>query len=77
VPRGIAVGGGKLGDARADDLATEYDPMQVSAHRDAVSLFGRDSRSGDGAKLKDWAGKTLPARQHHVGMAQAMDKNSK
>jgi putative membrane protein len=65
---------GKLRDAKADDFSAEYDPMQVSAHKDAVSLFERYSKSGDNAKLKDWAGKTLPALQHHLEMAQAMDK---
>jgi putative membrane protein len=49
--------------------------MQVSAHKDAVSLFERYSKSGDNAKLKDWAGKTLPALQHHLDMAQQLDKN--
>jgi putative membrane protein len=65
----------KLRDARANNFASEYDPMQVSAHKDAVSLFERYSKSGDNPKLKDWAGKTLPALQHHLEMAQAMDKN--
>jgi len=27
--------------------------------------------------LKDWAGKTLPALQHHLEMAQSLDKNRK
>ena len=49
--------------------------MQVSAHKDAVSLFERYSKSGDNPKLKDWAGKTLPALQHHLDMAQHLDKN--
>lgn len=31
----------KLRDAKPADFASEYDPMQVSAHRDAVSLFER------------------------------------
>lgn len=68
---------GKLRDAKADDFAADYDPMQVSAHKDAVSLFDRYSKSGDNAKLKDWAGKTLPTLQHHLEMAQAMNKNRK
>jgi putative membrane protein len=51
--------------------------MQVSAHKDAVSLFERYARGGDSAKLKDWAGKTLPALQHHLQMAEQMDKNRK
>jgi putative membrane protein len=63
----------KLRDTKPDDFAGEYDPMQVSAHKDAVSLFERYAKGGDKAKLKDWAGKTLPALQHHLEMAQALD----
>jgi putative membrane protein len=51
--------------------------MQVSAHKDAVSLFERDAKGGDNPKLKDWAGNTLPALQHHLQMAQELDKNRK
>jgi putative membrane protein len=32
---------------------------------------------GEDPKLKDWAGKTLPALKHHLEMAQALDKNRK
>jgi putative membrane protein len=65
----------KLRDAKPADFAGEYDPMQVSAHEDAVSLFERYAKSGDSLKLKDWAGKTLPALQHHLDMAKAMNKS--
>jgi putative membrane protein len=65
----------KLKDAKPDDFASQYDPMQVSAHEDAVSLFERYSKGGDNAKLKDWAGKTLPHLQHHLQMAEQMNKN--
>jgi len=64
----------KLKDAKPDDFASQYDPMQVSAHEDAVSLFERYSKGGDDAKLKDWAGKTLPHLQHHLQMAEQMNK---
>jgi putative membrane protein len=67
----------KLKDAKPEDFAGEYDPMQVSAHKDAVSLFERYAKGGEDSRLKDWAGKTLPALQHHLEMAQAMDKNRK
>ncbi len=67
----------KLKDTKPADFASEYDPMQVSAHKDAVSLFERYARGGDNPKLKDWAGKTLPHLQHHLEMAQALDKNRK
>ena len=65
----------KLKDAKPNDFASEYDPMQVSAHEDAVSLFERYSKGGDNAKLKDWASKTLPALQHHLQMAEQMNNN--
>jgi putative membrane protein len=67
----------KLKDAKTDNFSSEYDPMQVSAHKDAVSLFERYSKKGENAKLKDWAGKTLPTLQHHLEMAQAMNKSRK
>ena len=67
----------KLRDAKPDDFASDYDPMQVSAHKDAVSLFERYAQGGENAKLKDWAGKTLPALQHHLQMAEQMNDNRK
>jgi putative membrane protein len=67
----------KLRDAKPNDFASDYDPMQVSAHKDAVSLFERYAQGGDNPKLKDWAGKTLPALQHHLQMAEQMDQNRK
>jgi putative membrane protein len=67
----------KLRDTKPEDFAGQYDPMQVSAHKDAVSLFERYAKGGEDPKLKDWAGKTLPALQHHLEMAQTLDKNRK
>src|SRR6266700_4678287 len=67
----------KLRDTRRQAFASEYDPMQVSAHKEAVSLFERYSNSGDDPMLKDWASKTLPTLQHHLDMAEAMNKSRK
>ena len=67
----------RLRDAKPENFASEYDSMQVSAHKDAVSLFERYANGGEDPKLKDWAGKTLPALKHHLEMAQALDKNRK
>jgi putative membrane protein len=64
----------KLRDAKPDDFSSDFDSMQVSAHKDAVSLFERYAKSGDDPKLKDWAGKTLPTLQHHLKMAQNLGK---
>ena len=63
-----------LNKAKPEDFAAIYDPMQVNAHKDAVSLFERYAEGGDNPKLKDWAGKTLPALKHHLDMAQALNE---
>jgi putative membrane protein len=64
-----------LTKAKPEDFAAIYDPMQVSAHKDAVSLFERYAKGGENAKLKNWAGQTLPALQHHLEMAQKLNDN--
>jgi putative membrane protein len=64
----------KLKDAKPDDFSSDYDSMQVSAHKDAVSLFERYAKGGADPKLKDWAGKTLPTLQHHLDMAENLGK---
>ena len=56
------------------DFAAQYDPMQVKAHEDAVSLFQRYANGGNNLKLKEWAAITLPALQHHLDMAKALTK---
>jgi putative membrane protein len=58
------------------DFAREYRSIQVSAHKSAVSLFQRYADGGDDAKLKAWAAKTLPALQHHLEMAEALNKQT-
>jgi putative membrane protein len=64
----------KLKGESGKDFSSDYDSDQVSAHKDAVSLFERYAKGGDNADLKDWAGKTLPALQHHLEMAQDLKK---
>ena len=49
----------------------------VSAHKDAVSLFEKESKSGADGDLKTFAGATLPTLQHHLEMAQALEKKVK
>jgi putative membrane protein len=66
----------KLKDLKGQELAKEYRDQQVSAHKDAVSLFERYAKGGDNAALKDWAAKTLPGLQHHLEMAQNLQKQN-
>jgi putative membrane protein len=64
----------KLSKLDGKDFMKEYESLQVSAHKDAVSLFERYGKGGENAALKDWAGTTLPHLQGHLKMAQDLDK---
>jgi putative membrane protein len=59
---------------RGADFDKEYHSDQVSGHKDAVSLFQRYGKSGEDAGLKEWAAKTTPALEHHLQMAQNLNK---
>jgi putative membrane protein len=62
----------KLQGLQGKDFAKQYVDDQVSAHKDAVSLFQRYGNGGDNAQLKGWASQTLPTLQHHLDMAQGI-----
>jgi putative membrane protein len=65
----------KLKGESGKDFSSDFDSIQNSAHKDAVSLFERYAKGGDNADLKSWAGTTLPALQHHLEMAQNLSKS--
>jgi putative membrane protein len=65
----------KLQNASGADFSSTFNDQQLSAHKDAVSLFQRYAKGGDNLELKNWAGKTLPTLQHHLDMAQKLDKD--
>jgi putative membrane protein len=64
----------KLNDLRGPDFDKQYHSDQVSAHKDAVSLFQRYGKGGDDAGLKVWADTTAPALERHLEMAQNLNK---
>jgi putative membrane protein len=64
----------KLKGASGKDFSSDFNSYQVSAHKDAVSLFERYANGGDNGDLKAWAGKTLPTLRHHLEMAQELGK---
>ena len=65
----------KLRVATPQEFAALYDPMQVDAHEDAVSLFERYSKRGENPNLKNWAGKTLEMLKSHLVMAIKMNED--
>ncbi|WP_316224366.1 MULTISPECIES: DUF4142 domain-containing protein [unclassified Bradyrhizobium] len=64
----------KLKGESGKDFSSDFASDQVSAHKDAVSLFERYAKGGDNAELQDWAGKTLPTLRQHLDMAQELNK---
>jgi putative membrane protein len=64
----------KLNGLNGADFTKAYEDMQVSAHKDAVSLFERYAKGGDNADLKAFAAKTLPHLRDHLKMAQDLNK---
>jgi putative membrane protein len=65
----------KLKGENGKDFSSDFDSMQLSAHKDAVSLFERYAKGGDNPDLKSWAGKTLPTLKHHLEMAQNLNRS--
>jgi putative membrane protein len=60
----------KLRTLNGPDFEKAYMDDQVSAHKDAISLFERYGKGGDSTSLRSWAVTTLPTLQHHLEMAQ-------
>ncbi|TPJ70591.1 DUF4142 domain-containing protein [Mesorhizobium sp. B2-7-1] len=66
-----------LNDLKArqgDDFNKQYHSVQVDGHEDAVDLFKRYGDNGDQPDLKSWAAATLPHLQHHLDMANGLNK---
>jgi putative membrane protein len=47
-----------------------YMDEMVKDHQKTVALFEQQSKNGDDAELKAWAGKQLPNLREHLKMAQ-------
>lgn len=62
----------KLEEKSGKDFDKAYQSQMVSDHKDTISLFEKQAKSGEDAELKAFASKTLPALKHHLEMAQAM-----
>ena len=64
----------KLGKLQGAAFDKEYVKVQLAAHKDAVALFGSESKSGKDAELKQFASNTLPTLQDHLKMVQQLSK---
>jgi putative membrane protein len=64
----------KLQGMNGEEFTKQYVSDQVSAHKTAVSLFERYAKGGEDEKLKSWATQTLPTLQHHLDMANGLNR---
>ncbi|NLS06373.1 DUF4142 domain-containing protein [Rhizobium sp. P32RR-XVIII] len=64
----------KLKKLEGADFTEQYHDDQVDAHEDAVDVFKRYGNEGDNPDLKAWAAKTVPALEHHLQMAEDLEK---
>jgi putative membrane protein len=60
----------KLEKLSGSDFDREYMKRMVSDHKDDVSAFEKEAKSGKDAELKSFAQKTLPTLQEHMKLAQ-------
>jgi putative membrane protein len=60
----------KLGKLSGPAFDREYMKHMVEDHRKTVADFGKQSKSGKDAELKQWAGSKLPTLREHLKMAQ-------
>jgi putative membrane protein len=60
----------KLGKMTGADFDKAYMKHMVDDHKHDVSMFEKQSKSGQDSDLKAWAGKTLPTLREHQQLAQ-------
>ncbi len=65
---------GELQELQGEEFTEQYQDDQVEAHEEAVDLFQRYAEGGDNPDLKAWAAKTAPALEHHLQMANELNK---
>ena len=51
-----------------------YIVAMVNGHREAVTAFRTEARTGKDAEIKAWAEKTLPTIEDHLKVAQSLNK---
>jgi putative membrane protein len=67
----------KLSEKSGADFDKAYMKAMVSDHKDTVSLFEKESKSGKDSDLKAFASTTLPTIQGHLQMAQTVSGSLK
>ncbi len=67
----------KLNSKTGIDFDKEYCDMMVDGHKDAISLFEKDSAKATDPDIRQWAINTLPALRKHLDHATICKENCK
>jgi len=60
----------KLAGLNGPEFDKHYIEHMVKGHEETVELFKKEAESGTDAKLKEFAGKTLPVIEQHLALAK-------
>ncbi len=76
LPAGVSVeekaAAERLGTFSGKEFDRNYMALMVKDHKAAVELFGKEAKTGEDARLKAFAEKTLPTIQMHLEMAERL-----
>lgn len=61
----------KLNGSKLDDA---YMKFAIGSHQKAINLFTNETKEGNDQDLKTFASQTLPTLQHHLSMAESVNK---
>lgn len=63
-----------LKQKKGADFDKAYVDMMVSDHKDDLDLFKKEAENGKDADLKTWAAGKVPVLEHHLQMAEDLQK---
>jgi putative membrane protein len=66
-----------LEEKKGKDFDKAYIDQMVKDHKDVVDEFKKESEKGNDAQMSAWAKATLPTIEHHLMMAEDIQKNLK
>ena len=67
----------RLSKLSGEEFDKAYMQHMVTAHKETVNEFKRESKNGSDSEVKAWAAKTLPTVEHHLQMAENKGKTKR
>src|SRR4030095_15060804 len=64
-----------LEEKKGKDFDKAFMDQMVKDHKDAIDEFKKESEKGNDTQMSSWAKAKLPALEHHLTMAEDIQKN--